>query len=201
MEVAVLDLGKKSSQLFLHAGIHGDAAMAGDVPVWKESQFARQQRIVIGRQHVGARGQLPADQRVHRIHVHLVDRRASGREGVQRGLLLDHLHHGLCAQVAQQHEAMRLVPGQHARCVQPGPGHQFGYLDEGRAVFERRRCVHDDAAASALADAQVTPEAGVSGCQMQCGRIQLEARAGGSQPLRKGSGSCRVGPDNRRACC
>ena len=193
---------KEAGEFVLQARIHRDAAVLGDVPVGKELQLARQQSVVVSRQYAGARRELPGNQRVHRVHVKLVNRRAHRGKRVQRRLLLDELHHGLRAQVAEQHEALRFVPGQHARRVQPGFGHQRSDFDEGRAVFERRWRVHDDATARSpvnAINAKVAPETGICRGQAQRGRVELAGRAGDAQPLGEEGSPPRVAPNDIRS--
>ena len=134
------------------------------IPVGKQCQLTRQQGVVVGRQDAGSGGQLPGDQRIHRIPV----QRVGPLRFVGLGLLRDHIQHGLCTQVAQQHEALVLVPGQHARGIQPGVCHQGSDLDEGPAVFLRRRGVHDDATGARLcADPEIAAKTGVRRCHLQ----------------------------------
>ena len=124
------------------------------VPVGKQLQLAAQQRLVVVGQHAGLRGQLPGQQRVHRLQI----ARLVG--GWVLGLHL--LHHGLATQVAQQHETLRFVPGQDVGHQQASALHQRSDLHERAAVFKRRWGVHHDAAGAAGGvQSQVAPKAGV----------------------------------------
>ena len=123
-------------------------------------------------------------------------------DGVDGGRRRDHVEQGLAAQVAQQHEAQRLVPGQHVRRIQPGLQHQPRHLDEGPAVFLGWWRVHDDVAALARCSVhgvnpEITAKAGIGRGQPERGGLQLELSARGGEPAAKSAGACRVGPVNK----
>ena len=136
--------------------------MLSNIPVGEKRQLTRQQRVVIGRQYIGFGRQLPAHQRIDRLHVKRMVGLSGLCDGVHSRRRRNDLHHGLCAQIAQQHETCGLVPGQHAGCGQARGGHQAGHFHKRVAVFLVRWGVHDDAAAaSGFVDSEIAPKAGV----------------------------------------
>ncbi len=167
------------------------APVARDVPVGKQLQLAPQQRLVIGRQGAGAGGQLPLQQHVHGLQVPGV--------GGLRVVLAQVLDHGLAAHVGQQHEALRLVPGQDAGHGQARALQQRLHVHEGAAVLLLRRRVHDDEGGAALrVHAQVAAEAGVAGGGAHAGRQQAVAGRQRRQPLAEGVRARRVVPGDGR---
>ncbi len=162
-------------------------AVAGDVPVGKELQLAAQQRLVVGRQHTGARGALPVDEQIHGLQVPGV---RGGRVGRVQAL-----DGGLRAQVGQQHETVRFVPGQDLRHAQAGRLQQRLHLHERAAVFLVGRRVHDDAAGAINSvQAQVAAKARVRGRRAQGLGPQLERGGQRGQPGVEGCLAGRVGP-------
>ncbi|MCY1423169.1 hypothetical protein D9M71_388760 [compost metagenome] len=148
--------------------LQGHAEVALQVPLGEQLQFAAQQGLVVGRQAVG--------------HRHLLE----GHQGVQRRLeeflgigAGEHVQVGLAAKIGQQQEALLDVLGENPRHMHPGLGQQSGDLDEGPAVFLRRRRVHDDQRALARLPAEITAETGVAAGGGQCGgRYRTPAFAG-----------------------
>ena len=111
--------------------------MLGEVPIGEQRQLAMQQSGVIGGQHAGATALLQRQQRVDGPQIKaLVSLRV---------ITVDHLHHGVCANVVQQHEALRFVPGQDAGSVQTCVLHQTRNAHKGFTVFFVGRRIHDDA--------------------------------------------------------
>ena len=94
---------------------------------------------------------MPLHQYVHRLQV----QGQWGRSGV------DYLHHGLVAQVGQQHETMRLIPGQNLGRLQASGLHQLCDMHKRLAVFLVGRGIHDDAAALCAVHAQVASKASI----------------------------------------
>ena len=76
-------------------------------------------------------------------------------------IAVDDVHHGLRANVVEQHEALRLVPRQDAWGIQAGVEHQAGDAHKGFAVFFVGRGVHDDARALGRVNAEIAPKAGI----------------------------------------
>ncbi len=157
------------------------------VPVGKQLQLPAQQGFVVRRQHAGLGRQLPGQQGVERLHVApVVGLRVVG---------VDPIQHGLVAQVAQQHEALRFVPGQHLGYQQTGFAHERGHVHEGLAVFVRGRRVHHDEAVPGLrVDAQVAPEAGVGGGGAKGRGQQTQPPGERAQPVRKSGFPLGIGP-------
>ena len=153
-QVVLNDAGKgfveRAAHLAPHFSLHGHAPMAVQVPVRKKFKLALEQGAVIRRQHAGTRSFLPVHQRVHGLQV-------QAQVGL-RVFALDDLHHGVRAQVAQQHEAVRGIPVQHLGHAQLGIGHQTGHLYKGQRVLFVRRRVHDDAAAHAVGELRFHPK-------------------------------------------
>lgn len=174
-------------------GIEREAFVLRQVPVGKELQLAAQQGVVVGRQHTGFGGQLPGQQRVQRLHV--------ARVVGLRPLGVDAVEHGLVAEVAQQHEALRFVPSQDLGHQQAGLAQQTGHVHEGLAVLLRRwRVHHDQAAAGLRVQAQVAAKARVgrggaqgAGQQAQAGGQRLYPGVKGGFPNRIGPGDGGVG--------
>ena len=127
-----------------------------DIPLRKQIHFAAQERVVIGRQYARLRGFLPGDQGIHRLQIHVQWRRRGG---------VDALHHGLIAQVGEQHKALRLVPIEHLGAVDASLLQQSRDFDKWRAVFFVRRRVHHDQSGAVrvvcAVQAQITPETGI----------------------------------------
>ena len=99
------DLFERVVQCEAH-GLNNDRALVLDqIPLGEQFHLAAQQGFVVRRQHPRLGGQLPGQQRVHRLHV-------QAQIGL-RVVAVDDLHHGLPAQVGQQHEALWLVPSQY----------------------------------------------------------------------------------------
>jgi hypothetical protein len=145
-QVVRLDRSQGASQRVLLFGAELEAAVRLDVPLVKQRELAREQSIIVGRQHVGPGGQLPAHQGVNGAHVEIMRWLAAQgrcRWGAMGG---DDLHQRLRAQIGQQHKALWLVPGQHFGREYPRLPHQVRHLNKGPAVFFFGRRVHDDAA-------------------------------------------------------
>ena len=166
IEVAGLDLRKQRIELGDERAIQRKPPVLADIPLGKQCQLARQQRVVVRRQHARFGGELPLHQHVDGLHIKIKMRRRGLHAGIDSGGWRDHVHHGLCAQVGQQHEAQRRIPGQHARRFEAGVRHQAGHLDERRAVFLRGRRVHDDEALAARGvHTEIAAKAGIGRCQ------------------------------------
>ena len=105
-------------------------------------------------------------------------------KGVLGALGVELFHHGLCAQVRQQHEAMGLVPGQNLRHVAGRPAAGGPAPARRAAVFLvgqlRPSPMHAAPGRACGVDAQVAPETRI-------GRGQ--AQGGWQQPLRSGQGA------------
>ena len=169
------DGGKGGIQRALLGGIQRQAAVAAQVPLGEQSQFAVQQGLVVERQHIRFGGSLPGHQGVHRLQV-------QPQIGLRLGRV-DGLHHGLGAQVAQQHEALGLVPGQHLGHQQAGFVHQLRHFDKRAAIFFVRRGVHDDAATGHAVNTQVAPETCVGRGDTKRAGVQALGRGQRCQPL------------------
>ena len=163
--------------------------MLRDIPLREQIHFAAQERVVIGRQYARLRGFLPDDQGIYGLQIHVQWRRRGG---------VDALHHGLIAQVAEQHKALRLVPIEHLRAVDSSLLQQGGDFHKGRAVFFVQRRVHHDQSGAIGAvravQAQITPETGIGGRQAQAVRLQAKARLHRLQPSRKRLFTLGIGP-------
>ncbi|OQC12356.1 MAG: hypothetical protein BWX79_01168 [Alphaproteobacteria bacterium ADurb.Bin100] len=176
-------------QCFALFALQSHAFVLREVPVGKQRQLPAQQRLVVRRQYAGAGGALPGDQRVRGLRV-------PGCVGL-RAVRIDHAHHRLCAQVAEQHEALRLVPGQDARHLESGGFHQPAHVHERRAVFLRGWRVHDDATARSAypVHPEVAPKARIGRGHAHRIGHQPVHRGLARQPRMKGPGACGIGPD------
>ena len=156
-EIVVEDPAKRLRQRLLLRRAERDAEMAADVPVGKECELAREQRLVVGRQHLGARGVLPADQRIGRVGIER--RRRRGIECFEVGAR---------AEIGEEQEALVLIAGEHLRRMEPGAAQQCGDADERTAVLAGGRRVHRDqrgvsAPRGVRRDAEIAAEARVRG--------------------------------------
>ena len=131
--------------------------MLRKVPVWKQAQLSVQQSFIVGRQDTRFRRQLPRYQSIDSLHVkRMVGLRIFDVNGG---------HHGLVAQVSEQHETLRFLPCQNLGGFEACQLHEFGNFDKGFTVFFVGRCVHDNQAGARLCvNAQITPEAGIGRC-------------------------------------
>ena len=168
------DLFEGVVQREAHGVVNDRALVLDQIPLGEQLHLAAQQRLVIRWQHTGFGGQLPGQQCVHRLHVQV-------KIGL-RLLAVDDLHHGLPAQIGQQHEALGLVPGQHLGCVHTGIHHHLGHFGKRPAVLFVGRCVHDDAAALGGINAEIAPETGVGRGQSQRLNGQLVGGRHADQP-------------------
>ncbi|MNT12657.1 hypothetical protein D3C72_1475930 [compost metagenome] len=188
-EVVLDDQREGAVQALLQLPFHGHAAVLADVPLGKERQFTLEQRAVVGRQHAGLGGQLPADQRVDGQVV-------EWPVGVRAGRI-DHVEHGLAAQVVEQQEAVVAVPFEHLRRRHAGLGHQLRHLHEGGAVFLVGRRIHHDArAAVGGVEAEVAAKARVGRRQPDGVRAQLPGVGNAGQPAPERFGPLRICPEN-----
>ncbi len=176
-------------QRLRHRALGRDAFVLLEVPVGEQLQFAPEQGVVVGRQHAGARGELPGQQGVERLQVARV---------VGGGVLrLDLFHHGLLPQIGQQHEALGLIPGQDVGHQQAGLVHESRHLHEGAAVLALGRRVHDDAAVARHGvDAQVAAETRVGRGRAQAVGPQALRAHQGLQPDVEGGLALGVGPQD-----
>ena len=79
-----------------------------------------------------------------------------------RVLLVNGSHHGLVAQVGEQHEALRCVPRQNLWRFQTRRLHELGHFDEGFTIFfVWRRIHHDQTGALLIVHPQIPSKAGI----------------------------------------
>ena len=185
-QIAGDDLFEGIVQYLALGGVQRHLAVLGHVPLGEQLQFAPQQRTVVGWQHTLARGLLPLHQGLHRIQVQGQWRRLCG---------VNHLHHGLVTQVAQQHEAVGLIPGQHLGGFQSSVLHQAGHVHKRLAVFLVGRGVHDDqAGAGRVVHAQVAAKTRIGRGQAHGIRLQSVHGLQAGEPGRKQGLALRVAP-------
>ncbi|SFF38863.1 LPS assembly outer membrane protein LptD (organic solvent tolerance protein OstA) [Fontimonas thermophila] len=149
--------------------------MTADVPVREQIQFALEQRGVVGRQHTGAGGALPADQGRDRI--------AHQRIGI---VLIEHLQKRLLAEIGEKQIAAHAVLGENPRRIQAGGMQKTGDGDERRKRLTLRRRIHDDPATDPVADAEITAETGIGRSRRELGLLQPQLR---QRPLPGGLGA------------
>ena len=157
------------------AAVSVHAEVAADVPVGEEREFAREQRLVVGRQLAFARRALPADQRVDRVEVEPV--RATSRRA-PRGRCV-------CRGRSAAGSRGRGPAASTGGAWTPAAREQRGDVDERRAVLHRRRRVHRRSASRAPAsacgasgvDAEVAAEARVGRRRRDRERVRAERRA------------------------
>ena len=163
-----IDAGR--AQVLGHDGVEGfgqhglllvvqrELAVLGHIPVREQLQLAAQHSFVIGWQHTGLGGQLPAQQQLHRLAI----------PGLSVAWLLgvEDFNQRAAAHVGQQHEAIGCIPGQDLRHRQGGLCHQLLHMHKRLAVFLVRRRIHDDeAVARAGINAQIAAKACIGGCR------------------------------------
>ena len=191
-QIALHDQVERGLQHLVLLGRELVLAVLRHIPLGEQLQLAAQQRLVIGRQHLRSRGQLPGQQHIQRPQV--VRLRRLGLLGVEGA------YHGGVPEVGEQHEAVGFIPLQHARCMQAGFFHQPRHMHEGVAVFLLGRCVHDDAGRlpGSPLDAQITAEAGVGAGDLQRVRLQAVARGHAGQPGIEQGSTGGIGPADGR---
>ena len=163
-----------------------DVIVLCHVPIGEELQLAAQQGLVIGGQHVGLGGLLPEHQGINSLQ--------------KQGLPLwqfsvgQHLHHGVRTQVVQQHEALRLLPGQHLWRQQASIGHQLGDGDRRLRIFFVGWRVHQDERAWSALHAKVAAKTCVRRCNPHRSGVQAVRRGDGQQPIGESLAAWRVRP-------
>ena len=186
------DLGEHAVQRGALLLVQRDAPVLGDVPVGEQRQLALQHGCIVDGQHTGLGRQLQGDQRING----LVEQRC----GILWRVALQYVQHGLGAQVTQQHEARRLVPGQHLGHTQAGLCHQRGDTHKGLTVFLVGRGVHHDAAAVDGIEPEITPKTRVGSGQAQAAGVELVVSGHPGEPALEGGFAGRVGPDDGAGC-
>ena len=162
--------------------------MATDIPFRKQLQFAPQQGIVVGRQYIRPRGELPFDQRIDGVAKEVV--RIVGIECAQIGGR---------TQVGQQQEAALDILCENTGGIDARFQHQRGDMHERAAILLWRRRIHQDQRCSprgkhmrcAKRDAEITAKACVRrrGRQRECLRMQgLRQPLGEEREARVGVG-------------
>ena len=174
-EVLLHDAVKGLGQHLLLRLAQHQLAVLRHVPIGEQGQLAAQQSVVVGRQHAGARSQLPLQQRVGGLAV-------PGCGALRIGGVKP-FDDGVLAEVREQQEAVRAVPVEHLRDVQAGLLHQALHLHERGAVFLVGRRVHHDVAGLEAIDAQVAAKAGVGRGQAQGLGPQAVGGRQGREPL------------------
>jgi hypothetical protein len=130
----------------------------GQIPIGEQSEFTAKQGFIVRRQNVGLRGELPVNQGVDGLHVEVKIWLCQ----VVRQVRIDDFHHGFCAQISEQHEALGFVPSQNIGHLQTGLRHQTGNIDKGFAVFLGGWGVHDDQTCSCKGiNPEISPKTGV----------------------------------------
>ena len=107
-------------------------------------------------------------------------------------------HHGVVAQIAEQHKALGLVPSQNFRHSQARSTKEAGNAYKRLGVFLRGRRIHDDAAAtSGAVYAQVTPKRGISRGDAQAVWQQAMCGRDRQQPSMKSRLALGILPNHR----
>ena len=127
--------------------------MTADEPLRHQFHLAAQEGFVERRQHVFARGELPADQSVERV----AHQRARTARVVRLLRVGQRAEVRIGAQIGDEHEAGVEVDFQHARHVHVGGLEQLGDLHKFAALFRGRR-VDGDQRAGAVVFRRLTGE-------------------------------------------
>jgi hypothetical protein len=168
-----------------------EASMPGHVPVGEQRQLTFEQCPIVGRQHLRPGCQLPPDQGIDGLGI-------EWSRGLRIGRV-DHVEHGLAAEIVEQQEALGFVPLEHLRGGQARVAHQPGDLNEGGAVLLGGGRVHHDARGGVVrrVDAEVAPEARIGRGRAQGRRQQPVPRRDRGEPVRESAGALRIAPADR----
>ena len=141
--------------------VERQAQVPAEEPFVEQAQLAQQQRAVVGRQPLGTRDRLQAQQLGHGV----VEQRV-GVVGVED------LQVGRGAEVLEQQETGLDIAREHARHPHPAAVEQGVDAQPGTDVLQARRRIHHDAAGrSRRGRAPVAAEPGVDRCPRQFQRV------------------------------
>ena len=139
------------------AVIRRERKMARQEPFRKELELAHQEFAVVGRQFRDGRrvAGLHAHQRIDRVRV----------ERLRVGALAERLEVMMPAEVADQHESLLGIHGDHRRHVHAGRREDADDAQPRIEALALGRRVHRDLRAVAAMHAEIAPEARVGGCR------------------------------------